>query len=389
MNILSGIPYWWLSGFYFFYFALVGALNPYLGLYFSDIGLTAYEIGLINAVFIGTKIVAPNVWGWLCDYTGQRLRIITLGSFLATLFFSGMFFWETLLPLLIVTFLYSFFWNAILSQFDTVTVQYLSKDSHHYSHIRVWGSIGFIVSVVLLGFVFDLISIRYLIPVSWGLLLFIWLSGLRVKEPPKNAVESDHHHWLEVVKRPMVVAFLAAAFLLQFGFGAYYSFFSLYLENYHYSRSMIGLLWALGVVAEVLLFVVMHKIMPRVGVAYLLFWSLLLTAIRWFLTAYYVDHLWVLIFSQCIHALSFGACHAACIELIRCFFKGKNAGQGNALYSSMTFGLGGALGAFSSGLLWDINPKQLFVVSGLALLLAAAIVWVGLCTKNRYESLNR
>ena len=79
--MIAGIPYWRLSGFYLFYFALVGALNPYLGLYLSDIGLAAYAIGLVNAVLMGTKIVVPNLWGWLCDHTGKRLLIITLGSF--------------------------------------------------------------------------------------------------------------------------------------------------------------------------------------------------------------------------------------------------------------------------------------------------------------------
>ena len=180
---VARIPYWRLSGFYFFYFALVGALSPFLGLYLSDIGFTAYAIGLVNAVLMGTKIVAPNLWGWLCDYTGKRLFIILLGSGLASVFFAGLFFWQGLLPILVITFLYSFFWNAVLSQFDTVTIQYLGKDSHRYSQIRVWGSIGFIFSVMLLGFLFDLLSIRYLIPIAWVLLILITINCLFLSEP--------------------------------------------------------------------------------------------------------------------------------------------------------------------------------------------------------------
>ena len=283
--MIAGIPYWRLSGFYLFYFALVGALNPYLGLYLSDIGLAAYAIGLVNAVLMGTKIVVPNLWGWLCDHTGKRLLIITLGSFFSAVFFSGLFFWQALLPILIITFLYSFFWYAVLSQFDTVTVQYLKEQSHRYSHVRVWGSVGFIVSVTALGFLFDVISIRYLIPISWVLLVLIWLNCVTLRESPSVVHAKDDQHWFDLLKRPTVIAFFMAAFLLQFAFGAYYSFFSLYLENYDYSRSTIGILWAIGVIAEVLLFLVMHKMMPKMGVAYLLFVSLLLTALRWFITA--------------------------------------------------------------------------------------------------------
>jgi MFS transporter, PPP family, 3-phenylpropionic acid transporter len=378
---VTGVPYWRLSNFYFCYFALVGALSPFFGLYLSDIGLDAYSIGLANAVVIGTKILAPNVWGWLCDYTGQRLRIITLGSFVAVICFTGFFFWKSLLPILLITFLYSFFWNAILSQFDTITIQYLRDQSHRYSHIRLWGSVGFIVSVTLLGLFFDYFSIQYLIPIAWVLLLLIWISCLPVREPSVSTNDMHELHWLQLLQRPAVIAFFCAAFLLQFSFGAYYTFFSLYLESYGYSRTVIGLLWALGVVAEVILFLFIHRLMPAVGVRYLLFWSLLLTAVRWLLTAFFVENMAVMIFAQSIHALSFGAAHAASIELIRQFFQGKNAGQGNALYSSFTFGLGGAIGALSSGFLWGVNPQLLFVVGGVAVFLASFIVWYYLCRK--------
>lgn len=376
---VAAVPYWRLSGFYFFYFALVGALSPFLGLYLSDIGLTAYAIGLVNAVLMGTKILAPNLWGWLCDYTGRRLLIIALGSGLATLFFTGLFFWHSLLPILLVTFLYSFFWNAVLSQFDTVTIQYLQNNSHLYSRIRVWGSIGFIISVAVLGMVFDVFSIRYLIPIAWVLLFLITINCLLLREPPVQKTVEVSIGCSTILKQPAVIAFFAAALLLQLSFGAYYTFFSLYLENYDYTRTTIGLLWALGVLAEVLVFLVIHRFMPKMGVSYLFFWSLLLTSVRWFLTAFFADIVWVMIAVQCVHALSFGAAHAASIELIRQFFKGKNAGQGNALYSSLTFGVGGAIGAIASGVLWDINPQLLFVVSGVAVFLAAWIARLGLC----------
>jgi len=376
--MIAGIPYWHLASFYFFYFALVGALNPYLGLYLKDIGFTGQAIGAVSGVLMGTKIVAPNLWGWICDITGKRLRIISLGSFVAMMCFSALFYWQSLISILIITFLYSFFWNAVLSQFDTVTIQYLGEDSHRYSQVRVWGSIGFIVSVTLLGWLFDYYSIHYLIPIAWGLLVLIWLSTLSLKEPKKIIYPQSHSHWLILLRKPAVIAFFIAAFLLQFSFGAYYSFFSLHLESYGYSRSLIGLLWALGVLCEVVLFLYMHKILPRFHVAIILFVSLLLTALRWLIIAFFADNLSMIVFAQTIHALSFGAAHAACIDLIRRFFKGPNAGQGQALYSAITFGAGGAVGAVCSGFLWDISAQLLFSLSAVVVLIAALIAWYGL-----------
>lgn len=379
----TDVPYWRLSGFYFFYFALVGALSPFFSLYLSDIGLAAYAIGLVNAVLMGTKIIAPNVWGWLCDYTGQRLRIIRIGIFLSMIFFIGLFFYDSILPLVIIVFFYSFFWNAILSQFDTVTIQYLQQQSERYGHVRLWGSVGFIFSVTALGITFDYFSIRYLIIISWVLLLLIWLNCLSLHDRTLPPQPVSHDSWLSLLQRPSVIAFFVATFLLQLSFGAYYTFFSLYLEIYHYSRTAIGLLWALGVVAEVILFLYIHRLMPKIGVGYLLFLSLLFTAIRWLIVAFFADTLWIIILAQAIHAFSFGAAHAASIELIRQFFVGNHVGQGNALYSSLTYGLGGAIGALGSGFLWEMNPQLLFIMSGVAVFFAAAIAWYFLCIKDQ------
>ncbi len=381
--MITGIPYWRLASFYFFYFALVGALNPYLSLYLTDIGFTATAIGLVNGVLMGTKIIAPNLWEWLCDRTGRRLFIISLGSFVAMLCFAGLFYWQTLLPILLITFLYSFFWNAVLSQFDTVTIQYLHEDSYRYSQVRVWGSLGFIVSVVILGWAFDFISIQYLIPVCWCLLLFIWISTLIIKEPSSRPHSQDEHvHWLVLLRKPSIVAFFSAAFLLQFSFGSYYSFFSLHLESYGYSRASIGALWALGVFCEVILFLFMHRLLARIDVSLILCISLVLTSLRWLVIAFFADSVAIILVAQTIHAFSFGAAHAGCIELIRRFFRGPNAGQGQALYSAITFGAGGALGAITSGFLWDISAQLLFCVSALSVFIAALIVWFGLCCKK-------
>lgn len=347
-------------------------------MYLNDIGLTAQAIGTVNAVIMGTKIIAPNIWGWLCDRTGRRLKIISIGSFFAAMFFGGFFYWQTLFPILIITFLYSFFWNAVLSQFDTVTILYLKKDSHRYSQVRLWGSVGFIVTVILLGGLFDVVAINYLIPIAWLLLLFVWLSTLTLKEPALDVHQKSDIHWVSLLKKPPVICFFVAAFLLQFSFGAYYSFFSLHLENFAYSRTSIGLLWALGVFCEVLLFIFVHRLMRKNNVAKIFFWSLVLTGFRWLTIAFFANSLWAMIIVQTIHALSFGACHAACIELIRRFFSDSNIGQGQALYSALTFGIGGAIGAMSGGFLWGVSPQLLFCVSAAAVFISAVIVWYSL-----------
>ena len=89
------MPYWRLSGFYLFYFASLGALVPYWGLYLKSTGFSAHDIGVFMAIIMGTKIVSPNIWGWIADHLGHRMLIVRVGCwrqlllpvfFLATIF---------------------------------------------------------------------------------------------------------------------------------------------------------------------------------------------------------------------------------------------------------------------------------------------------------------
>ena len=129
----------------------------------------------------------------------------------------------------------------------------------------------------------------------------------------------------------------------------------------------------------------MHRIIARVCVSSILFWSLLLTTFRWLLIGFYADSLVIMILAQIIHALSFGAAHAGCIEIIRRLFRGSNAGQGQALYSAIGFGAGGALGAIIGGFLWNVSALLLFSVCAAAVLLAAIVAWFGL-TESRFHN---
>ncbi|MGD9164200.1 MAG: MFS transporter, partial [Chromatiales bacterium] len=83
------MPYWRLSGFYLFYFASLGALLPFWGLYLQARGFTPAEIGELMAVIMVTKLIAPNIWGWIADHTGLRMPIVRLASLLSAICFVG------------------------------------------------------------------------------------------------------------------------------------------------------------------------------------------------------------------------------------------------------------------------------------------------------------
>jgi PPP family 3-phenylpropionic acid transporter len=370
--VSGALPYWRLSGFYFCYFALLGTWVPYWSLYLKSLDYASHEIGIITGLVMATKVVAPSLWGWLADNFGYRSRIIRIGAFLATLMFSGVYLRSDFYWLAIVVVSYSFFWNAVLAQFDVLTLSHLTGQYGRYSLIRVWGSVGFIAAVIAVGWWLDHHPIIELLYIISTLLTGIWLVSLLVAEKNAGQVRDPKRKALGwILRQPAVVAFFTASFFLQLSHGPYYTFFSIYLETHDYSRSAIGGLWSLGVIAEVILFLFMHRLLARFSLRGIILWSLALSALRWLLIAYFVESLPILIVAQCLHAASFGSYHAASIEFIRHWFPGHQ-GQGMALSSGLSFGLGGAVGAVLSGWAWDNGARLCFAVA--ALMAACAFV---------------
>lgn len=376
MSPYTTTPYWRLSGFYFFYFASLGVFVPYWGLYLQWQGFSAQEIGELTAIFLGARIIAPNLWAWLADFHGQRMRIVRVTSIIGTIAFSAILLDNSYIWIAVVMLVFSIFWNATLPQFEANTLQHLGNNSHHYSKIRLWGSIGFIFTVTTLGIVFEKISID-LMPIALIITMTgIWIMSLSVPESSDHNLTHKQLPLRDILKQPAILAFFTVCFLVILSHGPYYTFYSIYLEQNGYSRTLIGQLWALGVLAEVIVFIFMHRFIPRYGLRLILILSLLLSTLRWLLIGLFPNMITVLLFAQLLHAASFGTFHAAAIAWVHQHFVGKNQARGQALYSSIGFGAGGVLGSLTSGYLWDNpGPTFTFILAGISTLLATYIAF--------------
>ncbi|WP_439888236.1 MFS transporter [Pseudomonas sp. MBLB4123] len=369
------LPYWRLSGFYFCYFSLLGATAPFLALYFDHLGFSAARIGELVAIPMLMRCLAPNLWGWLGDHTGRRLAIVRFGAVCTLLCFAGIFVSQSYAWLALIMASHAFFWHAVLPQFEVITLAHLRERATRYSEIRLWGSIGFIVAVVGLGELFERISLDAF---PWTLVLVmaaIVLSSCWVPsaEPQQRPSDPQLGGFLRQLRRPGILAFYASVGLMQLSNGPYYTFLSLHLEALGYARGLIGQLWALGVVAEILLFLFMARLLARYSLRSVLLASFLITAVRWLLLGNLADHLWVLLLAQCMHAATFGSFHAAAIHFVQRSFADRQQGQGQALYATLA-GIGGALGALYSGYSWNsLGPAWTFSIASLVALAAAAI----------------
>lgn len=394
--------YWPLSSVYFFYFAVLGATNPYWGLYLQSLGFGAEDIGALMAIFIATKLIAPNLWSYWADRRDAHIPVMRLGALLTPLCFLTVYLQQGFWTMAVAMMLYSFFWNAILPQYEVITLKAIKGQEERYSQIRLWGSVGFIVAVAGLGWMLDWVDVRWL-PASILLIMSLmaavswWIpekavsgrgqeGGAEDTDPANNASQTEGalSFW-QSLQQPPVWVFLLAVILMQISHGPYYTFFSIYMEEIGYSRSLIGLLWSLGVMAEVILFAIMHLLLRRFKAEHLLIVSLVLAAVRWSVVGYFADYLLLLLVSQLLHAASFGSFHAASIALVQRFFKGGTAAQGQAVYSSLGFGVGGAIGAWGSGLIWlQIGPQGSYLLASLAAGFGAAFMLLSLRKHRHY-----
>ena len=373
-------PYWRLSALYFAHFAILGGLMPYWSVYLYERGFSVIEIGELMAIFLGAKVIAPYFWGWFADHTGQRLVIVRITTALALIAFLGVYLQSGFTQMALIIAAFSFFWNAALPQMESTTLNFLGQHSHRYATVRLWGSIGFVAAATALGWALEQSGLLVLPHYLAALFLCLWLVSLWVPDAPdRRHRQGQQGSLLSLIRQRQIMALLCASFLLQVSFGPYYTFFTLYLTDLGYGETVIGLLWSWGVVAEIGLFLIMHRLLAYSSAAWLLVISLGLTAVRWLLLGQFAQSLGMLAALQVIHAFSYGGAHAAAMQLIHRWFVGPHQVRGQALYSSLSFGAGGAIGNLLGGLVWNDfgGPVTYTLAAGVAAI-AAWVIYLGI-----------
>jgi PPP family 3-phenylpropionic acid transporter len=369
---MSNLPYWRLSGFYFFYFAFVGAMSPFWGLYLQSLAFNAFQIGVLMSLLQVMRIFAPNIWGHIADRSGRRTAIVQIAALGSVIVFTGVFAGDGFWWLFFVMAALSFFWSASLPLVEAMTLSHLGERSDTYGRIRLWGSVGFILMVVGLGYAFDHIAIKWL---PWAVLVVMLgiLAFARVIPEAEVLQHGGHESVWDVMKRPEVASFLAACLLMAVTHGPYYTFYSIYLVDHGYDKSTIGWLWAFGVICEIGIFLVVPRIFARITPRELILASFALAVLRFLLIAWGVESNWIVWAAQALHAFTFGTYHAAAVALVHHHFRGRHQARGQGLYTSLSYGVGGTLGGLGSGLTWETpGPAWTFTLAAAS----AALAWL-------------
>ena len=349
----QAVPYWRLSGFYFAYFAYVGAFSPYFSLYLQHLGLGAFAISVLLALQQMMRMLGPNFWGRMADAGGARLALLRLAMLLMVASFCCLFFTQSFAGLFAVMALMSFFGSAAMPLHESMTFMWLKDAPDRYGPIRLWGSVGFIIAVLVLGAILDNLTIDWLLWLTLPLIGTMLVCTFVLPKPAATATHPARAPLWPVLRRPEVWALLLSCFLMAVAHGPLYTFYSIYLVDHGYGKSTIGVLWSLGVAAEIVVFLVMPRLVRRWAFSGILAASYICAVARFLMIGWAVESVAIMALAQILHAATFGAHHAASVGLINNWFRGGRQVGGQALYLSLSFGAGGMVGGLASGLLWE------------------------------------
>lgn len=368
-----------LSIAYFVYFCAIGIYTPFWSPYLALRGFGPVEIGLLLAIAAGVRSIGPLVFAWLADTSGRPTALLRFAALLSLLSFAALPLLSSLFGFIVMMAAFSFGWNSIAPALDARTLGGIGPTSARYGRIRVWGSIGFIVMAWLGGWLFERAGYEWVPILMMAFIVATLAATLSLGSSPVVAAAGTPTSFRSALRtRPVLVA-LTVALLISLSFGPYYAFFSLYLESFGISRSVIGFLWALGVIAEIGVFAAGGTLLAKYSIRTLLMAAAIATAVRWSVIALMPQSLFLLALVQLLHCMGFAVLHFAIVLTAQRLFPADAAARGQALFSSVGYGIGGTLGSIAGGLVWSaISPAAAYLFAAVAVVCAALCAALGL-----------
>ncbi|GIZ52402.1 MFS transporter [Noviherbaspirillum aridicola] len=371
----SGLSGQWFSFalFYFAYYGYIGIFSPYASLYFTDRGMSAAEAGVLMSLMQVMRIFGPALWGWAADATQRRDLVLRATAAAASVAFIGMFFGQSFVQFFLIMVAINLFTSAQNPLGEALMLSAMRGDLTHYGRLRLWGSVGFILAVMLSGPFLDRYGIGVMPWIALGLLVLMFGASLRMHEDAHAPSIREAPSVRALLRRREVIAFFASTFLMIAAHASLYVFYSLYLAQIGYSNTVIGLMWSLGVAVEILFFFYQAPLFRRFGVEKLMLASLLLAALRFLLIGFGAASLLLLVLAQVLHAATFAAHHSASVATLQRWFAGPLQARGQALFTSISYGLGGTLGGLVMSLFWDsFGARAVYLAAAVFSLAGAA-----------------
>lgn len=374
-----------MSLLYAAFLAVIGIQQPFWPVWLAAKGLTSAEIGLMLALSIGIKMVSAPAVAHLADRSGERKWLMVISAAIAVAAFASFIATEGFWPILAISILYYAAWPPIVTLAESVTMKAARLGQFDYGRVRLWGSLSYIAAAAGAGQVLamgagtadggDAPTVSGTI---YAMLLALQLAVFAVccfaPDEREAASTGARLPLLAVLANRPFFWFLIASGLIQASHGVYYAFATLAWKAAGFSEAVIGLLWAEGVVAEIVLFAFGARLIRRLGPRRLLAIAGGVAAVRWIGTGL-TDALPALALLQLLHAFSFGASHLAAMHSIVDEVPAELSATAQSLYSGLVWGLFLGLGLVAAGGLFEVLAVQAFLPMAVPALAGGAVAW--------------
>jgi PPP family 3-phenylpropionic acid transporter len=348
---------------YFLYFGVMGVFLPYFNLYCYHLKFSGFQIGVLSAIRSIALVLFPLVWGALADRFHIRRPIYISCSFISTAIWAFYLYTTDFWAMLFITVFYGIFYSPIISFLEAFTIDVLGTRKKSYGRMRGWGSIAFIMTVLLLGKVIDIYSIEIILTLIFFGSLTQALISIKIPDIQIKKQTSFSSNAKVLLKRHVIV-FLFCAFLMLVSHGTYYGFYSIHLENLGYGKTFIGISWALASIAEIIVMIKSDSLFKRFSIDNVLFFSFMVATFRW-LGMCFATSAAVILFLQTFHAVTYAMFHVSSILYIDSLTPDEGKTLGQAVNNAVTYGLGLMVGFFINGYLFEtLGTFTLFMISG-------------------------
>ncbi len=357
---------------YFIFFAITGIYLPYFNLYCYHLNFSGFQIGILSAIRSMTLIFFPVLWSILADRHQIRKPIFIFCNFASAMTWALYLLTADFRLMTVITLFFGIFSAPVISFLEAFTMDILAQEKQSYGRLRVWGSISFILSVIIFGRMIDYFSIQIILTAILGGLVLRIVAALQLPNI-RPAGKKPFLGGLKLLLNRQVVLFLGCAFLMLVSHGTYYGFFSIHLEMLGYGKTFIGICWAMAIIFEILVMINSDRIYRRFSTESILFFSFMATTLRWFVLFFFKSPA-MIVMSQIFHAFSYGTFHIASILYIDRLAPDEVKTVAQAINNALSYGLGLTVAFFLNGYLYErLGSFMLFGISALIALAGGTV----------------
>ncbi len=365
-----------------FFFYITMAAFAYFNIYFNDVGLTSFQIGIVNAIPKGLSLLIMPFWGMATDYFGENKKILMI-TILGTMFSVLLFpLTSDFYLLLLFMFIYAVFQNPVIPLTDTLLLDYLGSQGEDYGKYRLWGSVGYMVTVLFIGYFLENTRSVNLFYVYATALFIALVMTYFLPASDRDFQIIKLKDALKVFKNKELFVFLIFVFVLQTTMNAYYTYFPLYIVAHGGGELLLGIAMAVAAASEIFTFFASGKILARFKVSNVLLLISVGFCLRWFLL-FSLPYMPIIILSQLLHSVTFGLFYATGVYYVNSVTGAAFRATGQNLFAATFLGVSAISGNLIGGFLYQrLGGELMYLIWSVTAFICGIIYYIFMKNKN-------